>query len=137
MARHVKAETLPFLSPLDRSSGDMSRQLANALRVAIRRGDLRRGELLPSSRTLARALRVARGIVVEAFEQLIAEGFLESRRGASTWVTYAAAQESTGVVPKRAARPRTRRLPEVAATFTKIAEQFYRKRSTDGVLKPA
>lgn len=84
MARYAVIASLPFLGSLDRTSRDLGKQLAEALRVAIRQGDLRGGEALPSTRALAKALGVARGTVVEAFAQLIAEGFLESRRGAST-----------------------------------------------------
>ena len=63
--------------------------------------------------------------MVEAFEQLIAEGFLESRRGASTRVTRTAPDERPVARVRRATAPaRTRRLPDAAATFTRVAEQF-------------
>ncbi|WP_319017749.1 GntR family transcriptional regulator, partial [Burkholderia cepacia] len=42
------------------------------------------GDALPSTRLLATSLQVARGTVVDAYAQLIAEGFLESRGGAGT-----------------------------------------------------
>ncbi|WP_436408199.1 PLP-dependent aminotransferase family protein [Burkholderia gladioli] len=67
----------------------MSRQLAQALRDAIRRGGLLPGEPLPATRQLAAALGLARGTVIEAFEQLVAEGFLVSRGRTGTWVAPA------------------------------------------------
>ena len=124
MPRQAKSVSLPFIGALDRAAGDLSQQLAHALRVAIRRGDLREGELLPSTRVLARALRVARGTVVEAFEQLVAEGFLESRRGASTWVTRSASREGIRTSEQASPHARTRALPDFAATFTRVAQQF-------------
>lgn len=57
-----------------------------ALRDAIRVGRLTPGETLPSSRALANELGVARGTVVEAYSQLVAEGYLHARRGAATEV---------------------------------------------------
>jgi GntR family transcriptional regulator/MocR family aminotransferase len=62
------------------------RALESELRRAIREGRLVAGTRLPSSRVLAGDLGVARGTVVEAYTQLVAEGFLESRRGSGTWV---------------------------------------------------
>lgn len=57
-----------------------------ALRTAIRERRLAPGERLPSTRALAIDLGVARGTVGEAFAQLEAEGYLEARRGAGTFV---------------------------------------------------
>jgi GntR family transcriptional regulator/MocR family aminotransferase len=60
------------------------------LRDAIRAGWLGPGTALPSSRALARELGVSRGVVVEAFAQLAAEGYLVARQGAPTRVSEAA-----------------------------------------------
>jgi GntR family transcriptional regulator / MocR family aminotransferase len=56
------------------------------VRSAILDGRLRRGRRLPSTRELARFYGVSRGTVVTAFEQLHAEGYLESNVGAGTYV---------------------------------------------------
>ncbi|MDQ6848837.1 MAG: PLP-dependent aminotransferase family protein [Actinomycetota bacterium] len=61
-------------------------RLTMALRDAIRRGQLVAGTTLPSSRVLARDLGISRGVVVEAYAQLAAEGFVLSRKGAGTTV---------------------------------------------------
>ncbi|MFD7495346.1 PLP-dependent aminotransferase family protein [Streptomyces sp. NPDC059832] len=65
------------------------RALQSALREAVRSGRLVPGTRLPSSRALAADLRVSRGLVTEAYEQLTAEGYLRSGRGAGTWVSEA------------------------------------------------
>jgi GntR family transcriptional regulator/MocR family aminotransferase len=53
--------------------------LEHALREAVREGRLSPGTPLPSSRTLARDLQFSRGTVTQAYEQLVAEGYLTSR----------------------------------------------------------
>jgi GntR family transcriptional regulator/MocR family aminotransferase len=70
----------------DRTAGRLSDQIAAELRAAIRAGRLVAGTRLPSSRDLAQELIVSRGVVVTAYEQLIAEGFLVAHRGEGTRV---------------------------------------------------
>src|SRR5438093_921833 len=71
---------------LDRLAGHSAAQIAAELRAAVRSGRLAGGTRLPPSRTLAADMGVSRGPVVEAYEQLVAEGFLVSRQGSGTWV---------------------------------------------------
>src|SRR5262249_35582864 len=61
-------------------------QLERELREAIRSGRLAAGERLPSSRRLAAELGISRGLVLECYAQLQAEGFLASRSGSATRV---------------------------------------------------
>ena len=63
--------------------------LYGTLRAAIANGDLPAGARLPASRELAAREDVARGTVVAVFEQLRADGFIESRHGAGTFVRRA------------------------------------------------
>src|SRR5262245_24773285 len=58
-------------------------QLEGQLREAVGSGRLAGGVRLPSSRALAAELGVSRGVVVEAYGQLVAEGYLAVRRGAA------------------------------------------------------
>lgn len=60
--------------------------LERALREAIQAGRLAPGDVLPSTRALARELGMARGTVCAAYEQLAAEGYLASRHGSGTTV---------------------------------------------------
>lgn len=61
-------------------------QLAAALREAIDAGTLRPAEPVPATRELSRRISVARGVVVAAYEQLIAEGYLVAMHGRGTAV---------------------------------------------------
>lgn len=72
---------------LDRASAVPLRlQLERELRRAIHAGRLSTGSLVPSTRTLSADLAVSRGVVVEAYEQLLAEGYLTAARGSATRV---------------------------------------------------
>ena len=65
-------------------------QLERELRDAIRSGRLAAGERLPSSRAMAAGLGISRGLVIECYSQLQAEGFLTSRAGSATRVAAGA-----------------------------------------------
>lgn len=72
---------------LDRSAEtSLPVQLAAALREAIDAATLRPGEGVPATRDFARRLGVARGVVVAAYEQLVAEGYLAATHGQGTQV---------------------------------------------------
>jgi len=71
----------------DRAGRGLRVALEDGLREAIRSGRLPRGMRLPSTRGLARDLGISRGTVLQAYEQLIAEGWLRGRRGSSTIVS--------------------------------------------------
>ncbi|MGH3338175.1 MAG: GntR family transcriptional regulator, partial [Propionibacteriaceae bacterium] len=76
-----------LLVEMDRSAPRALRtQLEERLREAIRSGRLEPGERLPSSRELARALGVSRGLVTECYQQLNSEGYLQSEVGSATRV---------------------------------------------------
>ncbi|WP_338846659.1 PLP-dependent aminotransferase family protein [Massilia sp. W12] len=64
----------------------MNRQLYQLIREAILQQYLPVGLQLPSSRELARELGIARNTVMFAYEQLIAEGFLQTRPGAGSFI---------------------------------------------------
>lgn len=118
-----------FLPPinLERASTlPLYKQLYDEVRQSILRGTLRKGLRLPSTRMLARELRVSRNIVVIAFEQLLAEGYLESRTGAGTFVTKTLPEDVLQVGPNplngnRALSERGkafRRLPQIGLPIT-------------------
>ena len=65
----------------------VSTQLHVLLRELVLSGSVAAGERLPASRTLARELGVSRTTVIEAFDRLTAEGLIESRVGAGTYVS--------------------------------------------------
>src|SRR5262249_15475828 len=73
-----------LLVGVDRSRvAPIGRQLEEQLRNAMRSGALSPGIELPSTRALAEDLGVSRGVVVRAYSQLAAEGYLDVRQGAN------------------------------------------------------
>ncbi len=83
---------------LDRAGGEpLHTQLEAQVRDAIRSGRLQPGARLPSSRTLAGDLGITRGVVVEAYEQLVAGGYVLSSGRAGTIV----APRAGGDAPSR------------------------------------
>jgi GntR family transcriptional regulator/MocR family aminotransferase len=71
---------------LDRRQG-LTRQLYDALRQRVLDGRLVSGTRLPATRDMAAALSISRNSVVRAYDQLYAEGFIESRVGDGTYVS--------------------------------------------------
>jgi GntR family transcriptional regulator/MocR family aminotransferase len=75
----------------DDFGGSLRARVERALREAVRSGRLAPGSRLPSTRSLCAQLGVSRGVVVDAYSQLAAEGYLQTRRGGGTSVAGAAA----------------------------------------------
>jgi GntR family transcriptional regulator/MocR family aminotransferase len=74
----------------DVQGGSMRARMEHALREAVRSGRLAPESRLPSTRTLCAQLGVSRGVVVDAYAQLAAEGYLQTRRGGGTTVAATA-----------------------------------------------
>ena len=70
-------------------------RVEHALREAVRGGRLAPGTRLPSTRALCIELGVSRGVVVDAYAQLAAEGYLHTRRGAGTTVAATPTRKRT------------------------------------------
>jgi GntR family transcriptional regulator / MocR family aminotransferase len=97
------ALSTPVPLNLDRASGiPLARQLADGVREHVVAGTLPVGRRLPSTRALAGDLGVSRSVTEHAYDQLAAEGWLESRRGSGTYVAAGAAPARA----HRASRPR-------------------------------
>jgi GntR family transcriptional regulator / MocR family aminotransferase len=62
-------------------------QIARAIADDVRRGRLKRGEVLPGSRTLADEIGVHRNTVLAAYRELSSEGWIETRRAGGTYVS--------------------------------------------------
>jgi GntR family transcriptional regulator/MocR family aminotransferase len=71
----------------------MHRQIYEMMRQAILSGDLPAKSRIPSSRNLAQQLGISRMTVVNAYDQLFAEGYLEGKIGAGTFVASALPEE--------------------------------------------
>src|SRR5437588_1917956 len=95
-------------------SGPLYRQLATAIARAVERGAVAHGSRLPAERALAAAISVSRGTAVAAYDQLVAEGLIERRRGSGTYaigrgsLALPAGREGSALVARlvdRSARP--------------------------------
>lgn len=85
---------IPFIMLDDESSAaPLYRQIYAAIRRAILCGEFNRGMRLPATRLLAKHLGVARMTVVNAYEQLLAEGYLDGKTGAGTYVAATLPEE--------------------------------------------
>ena len=98
-----------LLIELDPAGPPLHRQIEASVRAGIRAGRLRLGASLPPTRALAAALGVSRGVVVEAYQQLVAEGYLTSRSGGYTRVAVESAPAPAG--------PRAEGAPEFTVDF--------------------
>ncbi|MFD8690914.1 PLP-dependent aminotransferase family protein [Streptomyces sp. NPDC059651] len=81
--------------------------LMDALREAARTGRLAPGTRLPSSRTLAADLGMARNTVADAYAELVAEGWLTARQGSGTRVARRAEPRRGASAPPRSRPPRS------------------------------
>ncbi len=68
------------------ASEPLHRQIYEQIRVAILTGRVRSHQKLPASRQLAKSLSVSRTTVIQSYDQLISEGYLQTRQGAGTFV---------------------------------------------------
>jgi GntR family transcriptional regulator/MocR family aminotransferase len=73
--------------PLTKKAGPLFRQVYLRLREAILSGAFHSGEKLPSTRDLAEQLGISRTVVLLAYDQLLAEGFVVGRSGSGTFVS--------------------------------------------------
>src|SRR5512134_1644027 len=97
----MRTTSAEVLVQLDRSHPrGLRAQIEDEVRRAIRSGRLLPGASLPSTRALAADLGVTRGVIVAAYDQLTAEGYLISRQGAGTVVNPAARADAAREVPQ-------------------------------------
>jgi GntR family transcriptional regulator/MocR family aminotransferase len=79
-------EMLDGFLVLDRAAGDLEGQVYRAVRAEILAGRLSPGTRLPATRALAGTIGVARSTLVQAFDRLRAEGYVEAAQGSGTRV---------------------------------------------------
>ncbi len=98
------ARIFPIIA-IDRSAPvPVHRQVYDGYRTAILRGDLRPGQQIPSTRDFASEVRISRFPVLNAYSQLLAEGYFESRVGSGTFVASSLPEQLISV-QSNAARP--------------------------------
>jgi len=112
--KRVSASLLPPIELDVEGGGPIYRQLSDWFRRAIVDGQLQPGQRVPSTRALASELKVSRLPVLSAYEQLHAEGYLETFTGAGTCVA--------GTIPLDAPEtPRRRRSSPDASPARRVA----------------
>jgi GntR family transcriptional regulator/MocR family aminotransferase len=82
----------------------LHRQIYDEWRRGILAGRFAPGERMPSTRELAAALRVSRATVTVAYEQLVAEGYLDGHQGSGTFVCQELPERAVGPAKPQAAR---------------------------------
>ena len=108
-----------LLLRLDRTLGEPLRvQLERVLRQSIQSGRLEAGERISSTRRLAAELGISRGLVVDCYAQLEAEGYLSSRPGSVTRVADGAGRSP--VVQRSAVAPLLPPLPPGGIDFRPV-----------------
>jgi GntR family transcriptional regulator/MocR family aminotransferase len=112
--------------PLSRTGEPLFRQVYRGLRQAMLSGALRPGDRLPSTRDLAEQLDISRTVVLLAYDQLLAEGFVEGRAGSGTYVSARLAG-SGGRGGVRSAHPRLSRFGAAAAASVAIVDTPQRR----------
>ncbi|HNP72840.1 MAG TPA: winged helix-turn-helix domain-containing protein, partial [Kouleothrix sp.] len=95
----------PLLTLDPAAPSPLHRQLYEALRAAILGGRLPAGSRLPATRGLAARLAISRNTVLEAYAQLLAEGYVEGRVGSGTYVARVLPEDLLAASP--AERPVT------------------------------
>jgi len=89
------------------------KRIAVAISRDIRRGRLRAGQKLPSSRALCEMLSVHRNTALSAYEELQAQGYVVTRQARGTYVTDELPEEEPGRrAPRKSARPVALRLAQ-------------------------
>lgn len=99
MAKQKGGALLSTFRLAERSGMPIYRQLESGIRTMVLDGHLSAGDRLPSSRQLAADLGISRQTVKNVFEQLVTEGFLESRRGSGTFVGDVAVTQLAPEIP--------------------------------------
>jgi len=112
----------------------LHRQVYRELVQLILSGRLRPGARLPSSRMLADDLGVARNTVLLAIEQLLSEGYVETRHGAGTYVSRELPDRSP--LRWRSHAVQQARRPRLARRVRSLVAPANRPLPTHGLLRP-
>ena len=144
-AKRVPASLLPPIA-LEAGGAPIYMQVSDWFRRAIADGRFRSGQRVPSTRALAAGLKVSRLPILSAYEQLHAEGYLETFTGAGTCVAAAIPQEAAAALrhkPRRStpnapvARPAARRVATRAAAMAAPAQIWLESQDAFRVGVPA
>ncbi len=124
--KRVPATFLPPIALDHRTKTPVFRQLYDWFRRAIIAGQMRPGQRLPSTRTLAAELKISRMPVFNAYEQLLAEGYLETFVGAGMRVAKSIPEDTLSssswkarkALPEKVDTPAPRRMSRRGTALT-------------------
>jgi GntR family transcriptional regulator/MocR family aminotransferase len=109
----ISAVIAPVIAVNRRRRDSLHKQIYDGFRSAILLGNLRPGQRVPSSRSLGVDLKISRLPVLQAYGQLLAEGYFESRTGAGTFIAESLPESLTtceGLAPRLSSEASGRRL---------------------------
>ena len=101
----------PFIMLDEKSEYPLYRQIYEAIKRAILSGGFYSGKQLPASRQLAKQLKISRMTVLNAYDQLLAEGYIESKPGAGTFVARHLPEEFLQTAPVKPQKSESKILP--------------------------
>src|ERR1700733_444506 len=99
MKKKPHGAAVPMIAVHRKGEKPLHRQIYDAFRAMILEGRLQPGQQIPSTRALADELGISRIPVLGAYSQLLAEGYIESRSGAGTFVTSSLSDQFLGARP--------------------------------------
>jgi GntR family transcriptional regulator/MocR family aminotransferase len=120
----VSEAIAPVIAVDRKAAKPLHKQIYDGFLAAIVGGNIRPGQRVPSSRTLSVELGISRIPVLNAYAQLLAEGYFESRKGAGTFISESLPESLTiceeGAPPSAQAGSGPRRVARRALLLTKI-----------------
>ncbi|MEZ4572332.1 MAG: GntR family transcriptional regulator [Thermomicrobiales bacterium] len=103
----------------------MQEQIAGQLADMMLDGRLPAGSRLPSTRSLAKDLRVSRNVALAAYDELFAEGYIEGRQGSGTYVVHDLPVQPQPEDKADAAQPRwLKQAPPTVASPARVARMI-------------
>src|SRR5580692_641391 len=99
MRKKPHGSAAPLIAVDRRGEKPLHRQIYDAFRAMILERRLQSGQQIPSTRALADELGISRIPVLDAYSQLLAEGYIESRSGAGTFVKSSLSDQFPGARP--------------------------------------
>jgi GntR family transcriptional regulator/MocR family aminotransferase len=103
MKKKPHGAAVPMIAVHRKGEKPLHRQIYDAFRAMILEGRLQPGQQIPSTRALADELGISRIPVLGGYAQLLAEGYIESRAGAGTFVTSSLSEQFPSARPAAAA----------------------------------
>jgi GntR family transcriptional regulator / MocR family aminotransferase len=132
--KRLSPSFLPPVALEDRSQTPIYRQLYDWFRRAILNRQMRPGHRVPSTRALAAELKISRITVLNAYEQLLAEGYFETFVGAGTCVAASIPDDTLSPPAVKARKERqetvgkpSRRLSRRGAALMRVPAQPWLK----------